>query len=274
VVELRRLGKRIVFGFEGELFLVVHLMVAGRFRWREPGAKLAVGRIGLAALTFANGTLLLTEAGSKKRAALHVVRGEDALRAHDPGGLEVLSATFEQFLAALTRENHTLKRALTDPHLFSGIGNAYSDEILHRARLSPFVLTSRIARGDASGSSPPSSTACAHGRTSCAARPARAFPRRSPPSVRDGGARALQPALPGVRHAGAADRLRREREQLLSHLPDRRQAARRPRPLAAPQGRLAEDSRGARSEEARMNEARHQADLRLRTATVEDLRSF
>ena len=141
VVELRRLGKRVVFVFEGELFLVVHLMVAGRFRWRPPGAKLAVGRIGLAALTFANGTLLLTEAGSKKRAALHVVRGEDALRAHDPGGLEVLSATFEQFLAALTRENHTLKRALTDPHLFSGIGNAYSDEILHRARLSPLALT-------------------------------------------------------------------------------------------------------------------------------------
>jgi len=149
VVELRRLGKRIVFAFEGELFLVVHLMVAGRFRWREPGAKLAAGRIGLAALTFPNGTLLLTEAGSKKRAALHVVRGEEALRAHDPGGLEVLSATFEDFLATLTRENHTLKRALTDPHLFSGIGNAYSDEILHRARLSPFVLTSRIARGDA-----------------------------------------------------------------------------------------------------------------------------
>jgi len=149
VVELRRLGKRIVFVFEGELFLVVHLMVAGRFRWRDPGAKLAVGKIGLAALTFAGGTLLLTEAGSKKRAALHVVRGEEALAGHDPGGLEVLSATFEEFLAVLTRENHTVKRALTDPHLFSGIGNAYSDEILHRARLSPFVLTSRIARGDA-----------------------------------------------------------------------------------------------------------------------------
>ncbi len=149
VVGLRRLGKRIVFAFEGELFLVVHLMVAGRLRWREPGAKLGVGRIGLAALTFATGTLLLTEAGSKKRAALHVVLGEEALRAHDPGGLEVLSATFDDFLAVLTRENHTLKRALTDPHLFSGIGNAYSDEILHRARLSPFVLTSRIARGDA-----------------------------------------------------------------------------------------------------------------------------
>jgi formamidopyrimidine-DNA glycosylase len=149
VIELQRLGKRIVFGFEDELFLVLHLMVAGRLRWREPGAKLAAGKLGLAVLEFPRGTLLLTEAGSKKRAALHVVGGRAELAKHDPGGLEVLSATFDAFLAVLTRENHTLKRALTDPHLFSGIGNAYSDETLHRARLSPFVLTSRIPRADA-----------------------------------------------------------------------------------------------------------------------------
>lgn len=153
VVDVRRLGKRIVLvlelALEGPLFLVIHLMIAGRLRWRAPGAKLAAGRIGLAAFEFATGTLLLSEAGSKRRASLHVVMGEEALRAHDPGGLEVLDAGFEDFLAALRRENHTLKRALTDPHLFSGIGNSYSDEILHRARLSPFLLTSKIPRGDA-----------------------------------------------------------------------------------------------------------------------------
>ena len=141
VIGLRRLGKRIVFAFEGELFLVLHLMVAGRLRWRPPGAKPAAGKLGLAAFEFPAGTLLLTEAGSKKRTSLAVVAGEAALALHDPGGLEVLSASFEEFFAVLTRENHTLKRALTDPHLFSGIGNAYSDEILHRARLSPVTLT-------------------------------------------------------------------------------------------------------------------------------------
>ncbi len=149
VTGLRRLGKRIVFEFEGGLFLVLHLMVAGRLRWRAPGAQVAAGKLGLAVFEFPGGTLLLTEAGSKKRASLHVVEGEAALALHDPGGLEVLRASFAEFLAVLTRDNHTLKRALTDPHLFSGIGNAYSDEILHRARLSPFVLTGRIARDDA-----------------------------------------------------------------------------------------------------------------------------
>ncbi|MEO8505334.1 MAG: DNA-formamidopyrimidine glycosylase family protein [Acidobacteriota bacterium] len=149
VTGLRRLGKRVVFAFEGGLFLVIHLMVAGRFKWKASGAKTGAGRIGLAAFEFSTGTLLLTEAGSKKRAGIWIVEGEDALRAHDPAGLEVLSASFDQFLEVLQRENHTLKRSLTDPHLFSGIGNAYSDEILHRAKLSPFVLTSRIARADA-----------------------------------------------------------------------------------------------------------------------------
>jgi formamidopyrimidine-DNA glycosylase len=141
---LRRLGKRIVFELEDELFVVVHLMIAGRFHWKPKGAKIA-RKYGQAAFDFPNGTLLLTEAGTKKRASLHLVRGEAALREHDPGGLEVLDASLEQFHRALTQENHTLKRSLTDPHMFSGIGNAYSDEILHRARLSPIRLTKQMA---------------------------------------------------------------------------------------------------------------------------------
>jgi formamidopyrimidine-DNA glycosylase len=144
VVGMRRMGKRIVIGFEGDLFFVLHLMIAGRLHWKERGAQVA-GKLGLAALDFPHGTLTLTEAATKKRAGLHVVEGEDAVRALDPGGLEPLEATLEAFGKALTWENHTLKRALTDPHQFSGIGNAYSDEILHRARLSPLLMTSRIA---------------------------------------------------------------------------------------------------------------------------------
>jgi formamidopyrimidine-DNA glycosylase len=143
VLGLRRLGKRLVFAFEDELFLVLHLMIAGRLRWRKRGSK-TPGRIGHAAFDFPNGTLILTEAGTRKRATLFAVRGEAALAAHDPGGLEVLGASPAEFAAALRRENHTLKRALTDPHLLAGIGNAYSDEILHRARLSPVALTQRL----------------------------------------------------------------------------------------------------------------------------------
>jgi formamidopyrimidine-DNA glycosylase len=143
VVHLQRIGKRIVIALEDDLFLVLHLMVAGRLRWKKPGAK-PPGRIGLAAFDFTDGTLMFTEASKKKRASLHVVRGSAALAEHDPGGLEVLDTDLESFRAALMRENHTLKRALTDPRLFSGIGNAYSDEILHRARLSPFKQTSKL----------------------------------------------------------------------------------------------------------------------------------
>ena len=140
---LRRIGKRIAFELEGDLFLVLHLMISGRLRWRERGARIP-GRLGLAAFDFPGGTLLLTETGSKKRASLHVVRGEDGLEAFGRGGLEVLETGPEDFGAALRLENHTLKRALTDPRLFSGIGNAYSDEILHRARMSPMQLTARL----------------------------------------------------------------------------------------------------------------------------------
>ena len=143
VTALRRLGKRLVIGLEDELSLVLHLMIAGRLRWRPPRARVP-GRLGIAALDFPAGTLLVTEAGTRKRASLHLVQGADALAALDPGGLEVLEADASAFRAALTRENHTLKRALTDPRLLSGIGNAYADEILHRARLSPVRLTRQL----------------------------------------------------------------------------------------------------------------------------------
>jgi formamidopyrimidine-DNA glycosylase len=143
VVGLRRLGKRIVFELEGGLFLVLHLMIAGRLHWKS-GPVNVRGKTALAALDFDNGTLLLTEASSKKRASLHLVRGEEGLAPFERGGLEVVNAPREAFAEVLRRENHTLKRALTDPRLFSGIGNAYSDEILHRARLSPAKLTSRL----------------------------------------------------------------------------------------------------------------------------------
>jgi formamidopyrimidine-DNA glycosylase len=143
VVQLRRLGKRICIGLDNDLWLVLHLMIAGRLHWRKRDAKVSPPR-GLAAFDFAHGTLLWTEAGSQKRASLHVVAGEEGLAALDPGGLEVLESDLERFAAALTSANHTLKRALSDPRMFSGIGNAYSDEILFEARLSPFALTQKL----------------------------------------------------------------------------------------------------------------------------------
>ncbi len=143
VAALRRLGKRIVLALDGDLFLVIHLMIAGRLQWKSGAAKLG-SRSTLAALVFDSGTLVLTEAGTTRRASLHLVRGEDGLRAFDRGGLEVLEAGAAEFAARLASENHTVKRALADPRLFSGIGNAYSDEILHRARLSPLLLTARM----------------------------------------------------------------------------------------------------------------------------------
>ena len=153
VVALRRLGKRLVWQLEGDLFLIIHLMIAGRFKWaadpraaegaEKPKSKIP-GKVGLAAFDFDNGTLLLTEAGSQRRASLYLVKGEAEVESHDPGGLEVLTSSVEEFGAALTSENHTLKRALTDPHLLSGIGNAYSDEILHAAKMSPMLLTSKL----------------------------------------------------------------------------------------------------------------------------------
>ncbi len=142
---VRRMGKRLILAFDDDLFLVFHLMIAGRLRWRARGEKPGIGRkLLLASLEFPHGTLLCTEASSKKRASVRLVQGEDALRALDPGGVEPLEASFDAFRAALTRANHTLKRALTDPHLFSGIGNAYSDEILHAAKLSPLKQTKSL----------------------------------------------------------------------------------------------------------------------------------
>jgi formamidopyrimidine-DNA glycosylase len=147
---LERLGKRVVFDLQDDLFVVVHLMIAGRFKWRDRGAAVPK-KLGLAAFDFPDGTLLLTEASTKKRASIHVVRGREALRALDPGGIDPMTASPEDFRAALTRESHTLKRTLTDPRIFSGIGNAYSDEILHRARLSPARLTRQLRDDEAHG---------------------------------------------------------------------------------------------------------------------------
>ena len=147
VVELRRVGKRIAFGLEGDLWLVLHLMIAGRLHWKEETEAALPGKRGLAGFDFDNGTLILTEAGSKRRASLHLAEGEAGLEALDPGGLEALDAPLDEFAEALTRESHTLKRALTDPQVFSGIGNAYSDEILHAAGLSPILMTGRLDDG-------------------------------------------------------------------------------------------------------------------------------
>ena len=147
VIGLQRLGKRIAIGLEGELWLVLHLMIAGRLHWTdEMVAKIPGGKNGLAAFDFSTGTLTLTEAGSKKRASLYLVKGEEALAAHSPGGLEIADATLSEFTEALTLENHTLKRSLTDAHFFSGIGNAYSDEILHAAQLSPIAMSQKLTR--------------------------------------------------------------------------------------------------------------------------------
>ena len=143
VADFARIGKRVTIGFDNEIWLVFHLMIAGRFQWRDDWPEKG-GRQLLAALEFESGTLTLTEAGTKKRASLHIVRGRDALETLDPGGLEIHKANSEEFVEALTRRNHTLKRALTDPKIFSGIGNAYSDEILHRAGLSPIKLTDKL----------------------------------------------------------------------------------------------------------------------------------
>ena len=177
VIGLRRMGKRIVFALEGELFLVIHLMIAGRLKWYPLGKK-AGGKLVLAVLEFPDGLLFLTEAGTKRRASIHLVAGKEALQPFERGGLEVFEADLASFRERLTSENHTLKRALTDPRLFSGIGNAYSDEILHRARLSPLALTRRLDEAEMSGCimlpAPRSrSGSCGYGM-----RPARSFPRR------------------------------------------------------------------------------------------------
>ena len=177
IVDLHRLGKRIVIEAEGELFLVFHLMIAGRFRWKEPGAKIP-GKVGLLALDFEHGTLILTEAGTKRQASLHAVAGRGGLSQHDRGGLEVLDADVAAFTEALLRENHTLKRALTDPHLFSGIGNAYSDEILHAARVSPFKQTGSLTPTKSAGCSTRRARPSRSGSTICRRKSADGFPEK------------------------------------------------------------------------------------------------
>ena len=149
LLRVERLGKRIVLGFENDLFAVIHLMIAGRFRWFPGGSKVPLTKLVMARFEFDRGTLVLTEAGTKRRASLYVLHGRDALVAHDPGGVDPLNCTLSEFTAALRHENHTLKRALTDPRSFSGIGNSYSDEILHRAKLSPFALSQKLSASDA-----------------------------------------------------------------------------------------------------------------------------
>ena len=214
VIALRRLGKRIVWQFDDatsgdELFLVFHLMIAGRFRWRDRGVAIPK-KLGLAAFDFADGTLLMTEAASHKRASLHVVHGEEELARHDPGGIDVMSASADQFADALRKESHTLKRALTDPHLFSGIGNAYSDEILHRAKLSPFKLTRQL-----SDNKRPSCVR--HTRTwrtgprGFRRKREESFPKKSPRFTRGWPCTAGREAVPALRDAGAADCARRAR---------------------------------------------------------------
>ena len=238
---MRRIGKRIVLEFGEDLFLVIHLMIAGRLRWRAPGQKPGIGpKLILASFQFANGTLFFTEASSKKRASMQLVRGEAALRALDPGGLEPLDATLEQFHDALTRENHTLKRSLTDPHLFSGIGNAYSDEILHAARLSPLKLTRSLSDEELRRLYDATRATLRLWIDHLRAEVKDGFPEkvtafRAEMAVHG---RFKQPC-PGLRRAGPAHRLRRQRVQLLREVPDRRPPAGRPLAVAAAQGRLA-----------------------------------
>ncbi len=247
VADLRRLGKRVAIGFENDLWLVIHLMIAGRFQWRPAWPDKTTKVVALV-LGFDNGTLLLTEAGTKKRASLYVVRGASRLAEHDPGGLEIADASAREFLAALRSGNHTLKRALTDPRLLSGIGNAYSDEILHRARLSPVMLTSRLTDEQGERLHRATLDVLAEWTKRLREQSARRVPEQGHGvSRRDGRARALRLAVPRVRYESAAHPLCRQRDELLPALPDRRQAARRPLVVAAAEARLAEVDRRARA---------------------------
>jgi formamidopyrimidine-DNA glycosylase len=231
VRELRRLGKRITIGLEDDLWLVLHLMIAGRLHWRAPGAKLA-GRQTLAAFDFPNGSLVLTEAGSKRRASLHVVRGEEALHSFDAGGIDVLSSDLDSFRAALTAENHTLKRALTDPRVLSGIGNAYSDEILHAAQLSPLAQTQKLKPLDWEKLFAATQHTLGFWIAHLRCRSEVCLPGKSHRlSQGDGSPRPLRRTMSKMRRQSPAHSLRRQRNQLLRPLPDRRQSPGRPQPV-------------------------------------------
>ena len=241
VRELRRIGKRIAIGVDGQLWLVLHLMIAGRLHWKAPQAKLA-GRNGLLALDFPNGTLVLTEAGSKRRASLYVVRGEEALQAMDPGGVEIFETDLDGFRAALTAENRTLKRALTDPRLISGVGNAYSDEILHAAQLSPIALTHKLKPEEWERLFAATRSTLRLWMDRLGGEAEKSLSGEGDGvSPGDGGAWAVQFAVSALRREGAADSLRRQRDQLLREVPDRRKGAGRPQPFAAAGVGLAAD---------------------------------
>ena len=232
VRELRRIGKRIAIGLDGDLWLVVHLMIAGRLHWRAPEAKLA-GKNMLAAFDFADGSLVLTEAGAKHRASLHVVSGGGNLSAFDAGGIDVLASSLAEFREALTAQNHTIKRALTDPRFLSGIGNAYSDEILHAAQLSPIVQTQKM--NDEQWTRLYSATRATLtavdgpiGRRSW-----QSLSRKGDGvSPGDGCSRKVWRALSALRGKDPAHSLRRQRDKLLREMSDGRKAARGPQPLA------------------------------------------
>ena len=247
VAGFRRIGKRIVWEMEGDLFLVFHLMIAGRFKWRDRGAPIP-RKVGLAAFDFAHGTLLLTEVATQKRASLHVVQGEDALASFDPGGLEVMTSDAGAFAAALQKESHTLKRALTDPHLFSGIGNAYSDEILHRARLSPFKLTRQLTAEDIAALHAATIATLAEWTDRLQDEAGHAFPEKVT-AFHEGMAVHGRFGEPCPRCATPVQRIVHG-EHEVNYCPDvsdRRAVARRSRPLEAAEGRLAEDARRART---------------------------
>jgi formamidopyrimidine-DNA glycosylase len=228
VVDVQRIGKRIVLELDDQLFVVVHLMIAGRLHWKARGAK-SGGRGDLAAFDFPSGVLSLTEAGTKRRASLHLARGRAGLAEFRRGGLEPLEITLDAFAARLRSENHTVKRSLTDPRLFSGIGNAYSDEILHRARLSPVKLTSRLTDAEIAKLFDATKTTLIEWTDRL--------------SSRDGCARTLRTTVSGLRHARAAHPLRRQRDELLRALPNRRKASRRPRTFEIAQAGLAAQHR-------------------------------
>jgi formamidopyrimidine-DNA glycosylase len=240
VEEVRRLGKRIVIGLEGGLFLVLHLMIAGRLRWTENAAR-APGRNALAVFQFDNGRLVLTEAGSKRRAAVHILEGRSAVERLDRGGLEVLQADRAAFAERLRSENHHAKRALTAPQLFSGIGNAYSDEILHRARLSPLALTQSLDDGQIDRLYEAARAVLQEWTERLREQAGEDFPQKVT-AFREGMAvhgRYRQPC-PVCGHAGTAYRVRRKRGELLRALSDRRPPARRSRPVPAVEEELAE----------------------------------
>ena len=240
VLGLRRLGKRIVFELEGGLFLVVHLMIAGRFRWKPPGTK-PPGKVGLAAFEFPTGVLILTEAGTKRRASIYLVKGEESLRQFDRGGLEVLDADGASFAARLRSESHTLKRALTDPRLFSGIGNAYSDEILHRARLSPLARTGKLSDEEVDRLYHATRETLEHWITKLREEEGEKFPEKVT-AFREGmgSARSIQASVSRMRYTGTADPLRRQRDELLRAVSNRRKAAGRPSDVAVVERGLAE----------------------------------